>query len=77
LAKGTHVYEDCAGDEIIIGGIPTIYHSWQGTRYLENRPGATKATLDGIPLADHLAMKARVFARPEVRSILEEGGGNV
>jgi glycosyltransferase involved in cell wall biosynthesis len=76
LEKGTHVYEDCGGDEIVIGGRPSVFHNWNGTRFLENRPGGTKAMLDGIPVADHLEQKARVFARPEVKAILEEGGGN-
>jgi glycosyltransferase involved in cell wall biosynthesis len=76
LEKGAHVYDDCGGDEIIIRDKPTIFHSWQGTRYLENRPGGTKAILDGVPLEDYLAGKARVFARPEVKAILGEGGGN-
>jgi len=72
LAKGPKVYADCIGDEIVINGVPTIYHNWQGTRFLENRPGKEKATLDGIKLDDHLALKARLFARPEVKAILAE-----
>lgn len=76
LEKGARLYEDCDGDEIVIAGQGAIYHNWNGTRYLENRPGGTKAILDGVPVADHLAMKARVFARPEVRAILGEGMGD-
>ncbi len=76
LQKGERVYDDCIGDEIVINGAPTIYHSWNGTRFLENRPGATKATLDGIPIAQHLEQKARLFARPEVKRILMEGSEN-
>lgn len=73
LEKGPRLYDDCIGDEILIGGVSSVYHHWNGTRFLENRPGGKKEVLDGIPISQHLEQKARLFARSEVKAILAEG----
>jgi len=71
LQKGPKLYPGTIGDEIMLAGQATLYHNWNGTRFLENRgPGAAKQTLDGIRLEDHLSEKAKLFARPEVQDIL-------
>jgi glycosyltransferase involved in cell wall biosynthesis len=70
LEKGPKLYPGTIGDEIMLAGKGTIYHMWNGTRFLENRKGGAKAFLDGIPLSAHLAEKAKLFAVPQVREIL-------
>lgn len=71
LEKGVKAHEDFRGDEIWIGGKPTIAHMWYGTRFQENTP-YPKAELDGYKLADHLENKRRLFAQPLVKNILGE-----
>ena len=71
LPKGPKIYGDTSGDEIWIGGKPTLYHHWNGTRFLENRKGGTKQELDGIKLEDHLIGKAKLFQQPLVQEILK------
>jgi len=78
LPKGKKIYmtDFQIGDEIDIAGKPSIYHHFYGTRFNENNEKILKQELDGIKLEDHLKRKAAFFANPEVKAILEEGGGN-
>jgi glycosyltransferase involved in cell wall biosynthesis len=69
LEKGAKVYEEKRGDEIVIAGKSSIYHSWYGVRFQENGDHP-KLELDGYKLEDHLRNKALLFAQPAVKDIL-------
>jgi hypothetical protein len=78
LFKGPKVYQGISWyDQIWINDKPTIGHMWYGTRFQESNSARTKAELDGIKLADHLARKAAFMAEPAVAEILAENGANV
>jgi GT2 family glycosyltransferase len=78
LFKGPKVYQGISWyDQIWINDKPTIGHMWYGTRFQESNSARTKAELDGIKLADHLARKAAFMAEPFVQAILAEDGANV
>jgi len=77
LEKGPKVFQNTSWyDQIWINDKPTIAHFWMGSRFQEHNVKRTKQALDGITLAEHLARKAAFMAEPQVRAILEEGGGN-
>jgi precorrin-6B methylase 2 len=72
LSIGAKTY-GCIGDEIHINDKSTIYHHWYGTRFCENNPEKRRDKLDGYTLDAHLANKAALFDRPEVKDILTYG----
>lgn len=75
LEKGAKVFKDISWyDQIWLNGRPAIAHCWYGTRFQESNPKRTKAAIDGITLAEHLARKAAFFAEPSVQRILAMDG---
>ncbi len=69
LEKGPKIYAEHIGDEIVIGGVSSLYHAWYGSRYQESGLNP-KQELDDRPLADYLDQKRAVFAEPLVKEIL-------
>ena len=70
LEKGGGIYEDCTGDEILLNGKQTIFHTWYGSRFNENNPDKTKSSLDGYSLKAYLENKKKIFEQSLVREIL-------
>lgn len=70
FVPGVKVY-DCSGDEFWIKDKATIFHSWYGTRFCENRPDRKKADIDGYKIEKYLENKVKVFNQSLVKEILE------
>jgi len=69
FVPGYKIY-DCSGDEFWIKDKATIFHSWYGTRFCENRPDRKKEDVDGYRIEKYLENKAKIFNQPLVKEIL-------